>query len=64
MRYFLNDNGGWLTISGDADMIGSLPDGYREVTEEEYQEAAGTIVLNPPNDGPADGEPLKRGEAG
>ncbi|MFJ6014461.1 hypothetical protein [Streptomyces sp. NPDC092952] len=53
MRYFLNGDGGWLTISGDLDLFGAVPDGYREVTEEEYRQAADTVVLELPGNPPA-----------
>ncbi|NDK24645.1 hypothetical protein FSY75_09185 [Streptomyces sp. TR1341] len=56
MRYFLNDNGGWLTVSGDMSAFGDLPSGYHEVTEDEYHQAAGTIVLELPKDPPANNE--------
>lgn len=55
MRYYLNNNGGWLTVSGDGDVFSVVPDGYREVSEAEYNEAAGIIVLDPPQQ-PADPE--------
>ncbi|MEV5677067.1 hypothetical protein [Streptomyces sp. NPDC052179] len=45
MNYYLSDKGGWLTASGDATAFGGVPDGYREVTAEEYHEAAGTIAV-------------------
>ncbi|MCF3960598.1 hypothetical protein [Streptomyces fuscigenes] len=49
MRYFLNDTtGAWMSLSGDADVFGIVPDGYREVTEAEFNEAAGIITLEPP----------------
>lgn len=52
MRYFLNDAGGWLTVSGDTDVFGVVPDGFREVTEAEYNAAAGVITVElPPNEG-------------
>ncbi|MET7720690.1 hypothetical protein [Streptomyces mirabilis] len=56
MRYFLHSNGGWLTVSGDADVFQVVPDGYREVTEDEYNEAAGVIIveLSTGNDGDGD----------
>lgn len=54
MRYFLDDNGGWLTVSGDADMFAVVPDGYREVTDAEYNQAAGIITVELP-EGPAGG---------
>lgn len=50
MRYFLSDNGGWLTISGD-DALGTIPPGYREVTEGEFNEGTGTITLPAPEVG-------------
>ncbi|MDH6489672.1 hypothetical protein [Streptomyces sp. SAI-127] len=48
MRYYLEDNGGWLSVSGDAEMFATIPPGYREVTEAEYNEAAGVITLPAP----------------
>ncbi|MFJ5037927.1 hypothetical protein [Streptomyces parvulus] len=48
MRYFLHDNGGWLTVSGDADLFDFIPEGFREVTEAEYNEAAGVITISLP----------------
>ncbi|BBA98362.1 hypothetical protein RVR_4515 [Actinacidiphila reveromycinica] len=63
MRYYVNDNGGWLTVSGDLGPFGTVPDGYREVTEEEYNQAAGTVVLELPKDPPADDEPGDGGQA-
>ncbi|WP_199570527.1 hypothetical protein [Streptomyces murinus] len=57
MRYFLNDNGGWMTISGDMTSFGDVPSGYHEVTEAEYHQAAGTVVLELPKDPPTDNEP-------
>jgi hypothetical protein len=48
VRYFLNDSGGWISLSGDADVFGVIPDGYNEVTEAEYNEAAGIITITPP----------------
>jgi len=53
MRYFIHDNGGWMTVSGDADTFGVVPDGYREVSEQEYNEAAGTIIVTLPEEPPA-----------
>ncbi|MGW6459782.1 hypothetical protein ACWF94_28290 [Streptomyces sp. NPDC055078] len=50
MRYFINDSGGWMSVSGDADAFPIVPDGYREVPEAEFHEAAGTIVLPAPTD--------------
>jgi hypothetical protein len=54
VRYFLNDNGGWLIVSGDAEMFAVIPEGYREVSEAEYNEAAGAIILPAP--GQSDGD--------
>lgn len=49
MRYYLHSNGGWMTVPEDTGPFGiTIPDGYREVTEEEYNAAAGTIVLPHP----------------
>ncbi|MFC9604543.1 hypothetical protein ACFTTN_13925 [Streptomyces niveus] len=58
MRYFLHSNGGWMTVPEDTGPFGiTVPDGYREVTEEEYNAAAGTIVVELPNEPTAEGEP-------
>lgn len=54
MRYFINDAGGWMTVSGDVDMFNAVPDDYREVSEAEYHEAAGTIIVSLPEDEPAE----------
>ncbi|WP_158012992.1 hypothetical protein [Streptomyces sp. Root369] len=51
MSYFVNDNGGWLSVSGDADVLAVIPEGYREVDEAEFNQAAGIIVLDPPDEG-------------
>jgi hypothetical protein len=48
MRYFVNESGGWISLSGDAEVFGVVPDGYREVTEAEFNEAAGIIVVPAP----------------
>ncbi|MET9914116.1 hypothetical protein ABZZ74_46670 [Streptomyces sp. NPDC006476] len=48
MHYFINDNGGWMSVSGDSDVLAVVPDGYREVSEAEFNEAAGIIVLPAP----------------
>ncbi|XVV34950.1 hypothetical protein ACQPXT_13275 [Streptomyces sp. CA-100214] len=57
MRYYLNDaTGGWMTASGDTDLLNAIPDGYREVTEAEYNEAAGTIIVELPPEPPAEEE--------
>lgn len=48
MRYYLNDEGGWLTASGSL-LLGSIPDGYREVTEEQFNAAAGVVLVNAPD---------------
>ncbi|MEZ7005827.1 hypothetical protein [Streptomyces sp. AD55] len=54
MRYFLNPaTGGWMTLSGDSSVFDPVPAGYREVSEAEYNEAVGTIVLAPPSGQPA-----------
>ncbi|MFF0092670.1 hypothetical protein ACFYSF_22290 [Streptomyces canus] len=52
MKYFVNDNGGWISLSGDADMFAVVPDGYREVSEAEFNEAAGVIIVEPPQKEP------------
>lgn len=58
MHYYVNDAGGWLTVSGDTDVFPVVPAGYREVTEAEFNEASGAIILPPPEDPPAvDEEP-------
>lgn len=54
MRYFVNDNGGWISLSGDADAFAVIPDGYREVEEAEFNEAAGIVVLEPPEEEPSE----------
>jgi hypothetical protein len=54
VRYFVNDTGGWLTVSGDAELFTVIPPGYREVTEAEYNEAAGTITIPLPEAEPAE----------
>lgn len=51
MRYYLNDNGGWLSASGDLAAFGGVPDGYREVTEAEFNTASGAIILAAPRSG-------------
>lgn len=56
MRYFLNENGGWITLSGDAEVFAVIPDGYNEVTEAEYNEAAGVIIVELPPDNHGDGD--------
>lgn len=48
MRYYLNDTGGWLSLSGDTDTFDVVPAGYREVTEAEFNEAAGVITIPAP----------------
>lgn len=49
MRYFLHDNGSWMSMVGDPDRFGmGIPAGFREVTEEEYNAAAGVIVVELP----------------
>ncbi|WP_328638363.1 hypothetical protein [Streptomyces canus] len=48
MQYFVNDAGGWISLSGDADEFGVIPDGYREVDETEFNQAAGVITIEPP----------------
>ncbi|MER7135400.1 hypothetical protein ABT358_02505 [Streptomyces sp. NPDC000341] len=47
MRYFLHENGGWLTISGD-DAFTTLPPGFVEVSEAEFNAASGQIILPAP----------------
>ncbi|MFH8577118.1 hypothetical protein [Streptomyces zaomyceticus] len=54
MRYYVSDGGGTLTRSGDAITdVFPLPPGYREVTAEEYHQAAGTVLLPSPEQPPA-----------
>lgn len=53
MRYYLNDAGGWLSASGDLDAFGGVPAGYREVTETEFNEASGAIIVTVPQEAPA-----------
>lgn len=48
MQYFMNDAGGWISLSGDADVFGIVPDGYREVSEAEFNEASGALIIAPP----------------
>ncbi|GAA2948168.1 hypothetical protein ACFPN0_15285 [Kitasatospora cinereorecta] len=48
MRYFINDQGGWMSISGNVDAFAIVPDGFREVNEEEFNEAAGIAVIPAP----------------
>ncbi|MCX4550606.1 MULTISPECIES: hypothetical protein [unclassified Streptomyces] len=59
MRYFLNDKGGWLTASGDTGVLALVPDGYREVNEQEYNEATGTITLALPPEPPVEEDPAQ-----
>lgn len=33
MRYYRNNNGRWLTVSGDTEVFQVVPEGYYEVTE-------------------------------
>lgn len=56
MRYYLNGNGGWLTVSGDL-AVGSVPVGYHEVAEEEFNSAVGTIILALPQEQPGREQP-------
>ncbi|MEU9576330.1 hypothetical protein [Streptomyces chilikensis] len=53
MRYYVNEAGGWLTISEGGELFGAVPEGYREVTEAEFLEASGRGVTMPPEPGPA-----------
>ncbi|WP_086778051.1 hypothetical protein [Streptomyces griseus] len=49
MRYYLSENGGAMTVSGDPGPFGvTIPPGYRQVTEAEYLEATGSAVEPPP----------------
>lgn len=52
MRYYVNDAGGWLTVSGDAATLSVVPPEYREVTEPEFNEASGAIILSAPPTAP------------
>jgi hypothetical protein len=52
VRYFINDAGGWISLSGDADAFAVVPDGYREVTETEFHEAAGVVTIEAPQPTP------------
>jgi len=54
MRYFINDNGGWMSVSGDSEVLGVVPAGYREVDEAEFNEAAGTITVTLPQEPPVE----------
>ncbi|MFG1808273.1 hypothetical protein [Streptomyces sp. NPDC049040] len=47
MHYFVNDGGRWMSIGVDIDVLGIGPDGYREVGEDEFNEAAGIVVMTP-----------------
>ncbi|MFF5045690.1 hypothetical protein [[Kitasatospora] papulosa] len=53
MRYYLHENGGWLTISGD-DTFTTVPPGFVEVTEEEFNAASSQITLPAPPAEPED----------
>lgn len=48
MRFYLGDNGGSMTVSSDSVLSPAVPDGYREVTVEEYNAAVGLVILNDP----------------
>lgn len=49
MHYFINDAGGWMSVSGDADVLGAVvPDGYREVTVDEFNQVAGIFRVELP----------------
>ncbi|MEU0947636.1 hypothetical protein ABZ379_33790 [Streptomyces canus] len=54
MHYFVNDAGGWMSVSGDMDVFNVVPDGYREVSEAEYNEVAGVITITLPEEPPAE----------
>jgi hypothetical protein len=54
VHYFVNDNGGWMDVSGDTDVFNVVPDGYREVDEATFNEAAGIITLPAPEEPPTD----------
>lgn len=54
MPFFISDNGGWMSVSGDTDIFNVVPDGYREVDEATFNEAAGIITLPAPEEPPAD----------
>jgi hypothetical protein len=45
-----------LSVTGDADVLAVIPEGYGEVTEDEFNEAAGVIVLAPPEEEPPNGD--------
>jgi hypothetical protein len=54
VHYFLNDTtGGWMSVSGDIDVLNIVPDGYREVDEAEFNAAAGVVTLPAPGQPPA-----------
>lgn len=55
MHYFISDQGGWMSVSGDIDVLSIVPDGYRQVDEAEFNEAAGIVTVPPPPP-PAAGE--------
>lgn len=56
MRYYLSDNGGAMSVSGDTGVFPvTIPDGYREVTEAEYLAATGAeVVPLPPPEPPVE----------
>ncbi|WP_439082064.1 hypothetical protein [Streptomyces sp. WL006] len=50
MRYYLSDDGGSIVVSGDTDAFPvTIPAGYREVTEDEYNTATGTVTVPLPD---------------
>ncbi|WP_371604683.1 hypothetical protein OG345_40025 [Streptomyces sp. NBC_01220] len=58
LRYYFNEDGGWLTVSGDADVFSVVPDGYREVSEQGCNEAVGMIIVTLPEGPPAPAEAM------
>lgn len=57
MHYFITDQGGWMSVSGDTDVLGVIPDRYREVTADEFYQVAGIIRVELPQ------EPLAAGSS-
>jgi hypothetical protein len=48
VKYFVNDTGGWISLSGDADMLAVIPNDYREVDETQFNQAAGVVTIELP----------------
>ncbi|MFJ5890278.1 hypothetical protein [Streptomyces californicus] len=50
MRYYLSESGGAMAVSGDPGPFDvTIPPGYREVTEEEYNAATGVETVPIPD---------------